>query len=75
MSTTSVNISFSLEQILSIISQLPMTDKLTISKYIAEDTSQEQRIAHDIEQGLKDVKQHEEGKVDLQTLDQLIDEL
>jgi len=75
MNTANVNIVLSFDQILTIISQLPMVDKIRINQYLVKETSQEKKILEDIEQGLKEVKLHKEGKIELNTLDQLLDEL
>ena len=75
MTTANLNISLNLNQILSIISQLPIDDKIKISHYLVEETREDTKILMDIEQGLKEVKLHKEGKIELKTLDQLLDEL
>ena len=74
MNTANVNILLSFDQILGIISQLPMVDKIKISQYLVKETSKDKKILKDIEQGLKEVKLHKEGKIELKTLDQLLDE-
>jgi hypothetical protein len=75
MNTANVNISLSFDQIINILSQLPLVEKRKISQYLARETSNESKILKDIEEGLKEVKLHSEGKIKLKTLDQLLDEL
>lgn len=75
MNTANINVSLSFEQIRSIISQLPMVDKIKSSQYLAKETDEEKKILKNIEHGLKEAKLHKEGRMQLKTLDQLLDEL
>jgi hypothetical protein len=75
MDTANINISLTIDQIISILSQLPPVEKRKISQYLAKETKKENKIIKDIEEGLKEVKLHKEGKIQLKTLDQLLNEL
>jgi len=75
MNTANINISLTFDQIINILSQLPPVEKRKISQYLARETNNENKILKDIEEGLKEVKLHREGKIQLKTLDQLLDEL
>ena len=75
MDTANINISLNIDQILSLISQLPVVDKMKIKQYLTTETDEEKKVLRDIKLGLQEVKLHKEGKIELKTLDQLIDEL
>ena len=75
MNTANINISLNFDQIVNIISQLPSIEKIKLHRYLAKETSKEIDILKDIKQGLDEVKQYEDGDINLKSLDQVLDEL
>ncbi len=75
MNTANVNISLNFEQILNIISQLPSIEKIKLHQYLVKETSKESEILKGIKQGLDEVKQYQDGKIKLKSLDQVLDGL
>jgi len=75
MNTANINISLNFEQILNIISQLPSIEKMKLKQYLIKETNNDVQILENIKQGLDEAKLHEEGKLELKSLDELLDEL
>jgi hypothetical protein len=75
MNSAKVNISLSFEQILNIISQLPSVEKIKLRHYLTKETDESISVLKDVKEAYQEAKKHEEGDIELKTLDQLLDEL
>jgi len=75
MNSAKVNISLSFEQIVSIISQLPKIEKIKLRQYLTKETDESISVLKDVKEAYQEAKQHQEGNIELKTLDQLLDEL
>ena len=75
MNSTNINISLNFEQILDIISQLPSIEKIRLRQYLAQETDEALSVLKDVKQAYYESTKHQEAKIELKTLDQLIDEL